>query len=163
MSMATTLALLGKRKAQPLKRKGGRPSKISMGLNPDDQPGWMLGRAIVVLEVVERERANGKGRKVAALVALLEWKRRFPMGKLSLTEVDNILREYQPENRPDLALRVIEKTEQMPEFEMVNGKMRLTGRWETKPVLAFRFDDRPQYPKRGSGKKVNQRFSKRYK
>ena len=163
MSMATTLALLGQSEALLLKHKGGRPSKISRGLNPDDKPGWMLGRAIVVLEVVERERAKGRNRKVAALAAVLEWKRLFPMGKLSLTEVDNILREYQPEDRPDLALRVIDKTEQMPEFEMVDGKMRLTGRWETKPVLAFRFDARPQYPKRGSGKKVHQRFSKRYK
>lgn len=163
MSMATTLALLGQRNTQALKNKGGRPSKISRGLNPDDKPGWMLGRAIVVLEVVERERAKGRSRKEAALAAVLEWKHRFPMGKMSLTEVDNILSEYQPEHSPDTSLRVVGQVEQMPEFEMVDGKMRLTGRWETKPALAFRFDERPQYPKRGSGKKVNLRFSTRYK
>lgn len=157
-----TLALLERRNTQGLKNKGGRPSKISRGLNPDDKAGWMLGRAIVVLEVVERERAKGRSRKAAALAALLEWKRLFPMGKLSLTEVDNILSEYQPEHRPDMSLRVAGQVGQMPEFEMVDGKMRLTGRWETKPVLAFRFDERPEYPKRGSGKKVSQRFSKRY-
>ena len=163
MSMTNTLALLGQRKASVRKRNGGRPSKIGRGLNPDDKNAWMLGRALVVLEVVERVRAEGKSRKVAALAAVLEWKRLFPMGKLSLTEVDNILSEYQPEHRPDTSLRAVRQVAQMPEFEMIDGKMRLTGRWETRPVLAFRFDERPPYPKRGSGKKVNQRFSKRYK
>lgn len=145
----------------PKKNQGGRPSKASMGTDQDTRPAWMFLRDCFVLEAVERERAKGKNRKAAALAAVLEWKRRFPMGKLSVTEVDNILREYQPEGRPDLALRVIEKTEQMPEFEMVDGKMRLTGRWETKPVLALRFDDRPQYPKRGSGAQHRLKYSKK--
>lgn len=169
MNMKVTLALLRQREPKALKNKGGRPSKISKGWEPDAKPGWMLYRASVVLEVIERERANGKSRKAAALAAVSEWKRQFPMsnqfpmgGKLSLTEIDNILSEFQPEQKPEEAWRFVQEFEKRPEYEIVDGKPILTGRWVTMRVLVGRVDKRPPYPKRGSGKKVNLRCSKKY-
>lgn len=168
MTMKATLALLGQREPKAIKNKGGRPSKINQGWEPDTKPGWMLYRASVVLEVVQRERANGKTRKQASLAAISEWKRRFPgmlpltEGKLCLTEVDNILCEFQPEKKPEEAWQFIEKFEQRPEYEIADEKMILTGRWVTMRVLVGRVDKRPQYRKRGSGKKENQQFFKRY-
>jgi hypothetical protein len=159
--MAETLALLGG--ASTKKNRGGRPSKASMGMNHDDFPGWAFFRACVVLYVVEHGRAAGKTRKEAAISAVFAWKNLFPMGRLSTTEVDSILREYQPEGRPDAALRVDKGLDSFPESVIVDGKLRLTGRYERRPVWVMRFDDRPPYPKRGSGRKPKMRFSQRFK
>lgn len=156
-----TLALLRQRDPEHTKNRGGRPSKISKGWDPEDKPAWMLYRACLVLDVVERARMNGKTRKEAALAAIWAWKSRHPMGKLSLTEIDNILREYQPEKTPGVSLRVVEHDVPV-EWEIVDGEIQLTGRWETKRVLTMCYDKRPPYPKRGSGKKIVTQYSKRY-
>lgn len=160
--MDAILALLGGSTPKK-KNRGGRPTKASMGLKADDFPGWVFFRACVVLHTVEHGRAAGKTRQEAALSAVAAWKGVFPMGRLSLTEVDNILREYQPEDRPGAALRVDRGFEDFPESVNVDGRICLTGRWERVPVWVMRFDDRPPYPKRGSGRKPKLRFSKRFK
>lgn len=156
-----TLALLGRSDLGHTKNRGGRPSKISKGWGPEDKDAWMFYRACLVLDVVERARMNGKTRKEAALSAISEWKRRHPMGKLSSTEVDNILREYQPENTPKVSLRIVEHDVPV-EWEIVDGEIQLTGRWETRRVLTMRYAERPPYPKRGSGKKASRQFSKKF-
>lgn len=155
------LALLGQHDSAHPKNRGGRPSKISKGWRPEDKPAWMLYRACLVLEVVERSRMDGKTRKEAALAAISEWKNRHPMGKLSSTEVDNILREYQPERTPRVSLRVVEHDVPV-EWEIVDGEIQLTGRWETRRVLTMCYAERPPYPKRGSGKKAAMQYSRKY-
>ncbi|MCA1977628.1 MAG: hypothetical protein LDL19_00170 [Thiobacillus sp.] len=161
MSMGAILALLGG--ATPKKNRRGRPTKASMGLKPDDIPGWMFFRACVALHAFEHARAEGKTRQEAQLAAIDAWQSIFPMGRLSRTEVDNILRNYQPEDRPGTALRVSRGFEDMPESVIVDGKMCLTGQWKRVPVWVMRFDVRPPYPKRGSGRKTKFRYSKRFR
>lgn len=156
-----TLALLSRRDLELPKNRGGRPSKISKGWGSEDKAAWMFYRACLVLDVFERARTNGKTRKEAALAAISEWKSRHPMGKLSSTEVDNIVREYQPENTPGVSLRIVERDVPV-EWEIVDGEIQLTGRWATKRVLTMCFDKRPPYPKRGGGKKAARQYSKRY-
>jgi hypothetical protein len=160
--MDVTLALLGGA-APKRKNRGGRPTKASMGLKADDFPGWMFFRDCVVLAVVERERAAGQNRNTAIIRAVNEWKALFPTGRLSSTEVDNILKEYQSEKRPDIALRASNTVDTFPETELIDGKLKLTGRWLQMPSIAFRFDDRPPYPKRGSGRKQQLKYSDRFK
>jgi len=167
------------------KNKGGRPSKASKGMNPDARPAWMFLRDCFVLEVVERERiASGKARKQAIEVAIIEWKDCFPDTPLSATEVDNVLSQYQPDKSPITysiglfrtleepvqwvqitrtpdCLRVRETVKLQPEFETVDGVSRWTGRYIEMKWLSFGFDQRPEYPKRGSGPKHKFKFSKK--
>ncbi len=183
--MKATLALLGQGRAGPTKNKGGRPTKASKGMNPDARPAWMFLRDCFVLEVVERERiANGKTREQSIEVAISEWKDRFPDTPLSATEVDNVLSQYQPDKSPITysiglfrtlkepvqwvqvtrtpdCLRVREVVKMEPEFETVDGVSRWTGRYIEMKGLSFGFDQRPEYPKRGSGTKHKLKFSKK--
>ncbi len=187
--MKATLALLGQGHSEPTKNKGGRPSKVSKGMNPDARPAWMFHRDCFVLEVIERERiTNGKTRSQAVEVAIAEWKSRFPDTPLSATEVDNILLRHQAEYPPDMSpivyrlglfrtlkeplqwiqitrmpdrLRVRETVKLEPEFETVDGVSRWTGRYIEMKGLSFGFDERPEYPKRGSGTKHKFKFSKK--
>lgn len=161
MNMRMALALLELRDPLRANRRGGRPSKISKGWKPEDKPAWMLYRACLVLAIVERERLNGKTREGAARAAIAEWKSRCPMGRLSLTEVDNILRKYQPEKKPEVSLRVVEQDVPI-EWEIIDGEIHLTGRWETRRVLTMRYAERPAYPKRGGSKRSFSPFSKNY-
>lgn len=182
--MKATLALLGQGQPSPAKNKGGRPTKASMGMNPDARPAWMFHRDCFVLEVVERERTvNGKTRGQAVKMATEEWKSRFPDVPLSETEVDNILALHQPDKSlivyrlglfrtleepiqwvqitrtPDCLL--VRKTVKLePEFETVDGTSRWTGRYVEMNGLSFGFSTRPKYPKRGSGRKHKLKYSK---
>jgi hypothetical protein len=160
---ATLRQLDAAAKVTPTRNKGGRPTKASKGLNPDDRPAWMAYRDCVVLATVERARAQGKTRGEAALAAIAEWKRRQPLGKLSSTEVDAILSRAQPENLPDDSWRADVQVEPWPETEIIDGKMKLTGRMIDTTGLSFRPAERPNYPKRGSGKRKKFQFSKRMK
>ncbi len=183
--MKFTLGLLGQGKPEPRKNKGGRPSKASKGMNPDARPAWMFLRDCFVLEVVERERiTNGRTRVQAVEAVIAEWKKRFPDTPLSATEVDNILAQYQPDKPPISyrlglfrtleepvrwiqitrtpdCLRVRETVKLEPEFETVDGVSRWTGRYIEMKGLSFGFDERPEYPKRGSGTKHKLTFSKK--
>jgi len=147
----------------PARNKGGRPTKASMGLGQDDRPAWMAYRDVVVLATVERARMEGKTRMAAANAAIDEWKRLQPMRKLSSDGVKAILTRAQPECRPDDSWRAHVQVEPWPETEIIDGKMRLTGRMIDTVGLAFRADKRPNYPKRGSGKRNKFQFSKRMK
>jgi hypothetical protein len=183
--MKATLALLGQGKAGHTKNKGGRPTKASKGMNSDARPAWMFLRDCFVLEVVERERiTNRRTREQAVEAAVVEWKDRFPDTPLSATEVDNVLSQYQPDKpsityslglfrtleeqvqwvqitrTPD-CLRVRETVKMEPEFEIVDGVSRWTGRHVEMKGLSFGFDQRPEYPKRGSGTKRKLKFSKK--
>ncbi len=187
--MKNTLDLLSPERSAPTKKnKGGRPSKASKGMNPDARPAWMFLRDCFVLEVVERERiTNGKTRVQAVAAVIAEWKKRFPDTPLSATEVDNILAQYHPDKSdeppivyrlglfrtleepvqwvqvtrtPD-CLRVRETVKMEPEFETVDGVSRWTGRYIEMKGLSFGFDERPEYPKRGSGTKHRLKFSKK--
>lgn len=153
----------------------GRPSKANMGLGQNDRPAWMHYRDCVVLVVVERERSRGRTMGESALSAIAEWKRRAPAAKLSLkerkrlfkdawkrhfptdklseTEVDNIMARGQPADLPGMAWRVVEQVELWPETEIIDGKLQLTGRMVDIAGLCFRVDERPNYSRRGSGKK----------
>lgn len=181
------LALLGQMQhhSAHTKNRRGRPSKISKGWRPEDKPAWMFYRACLVLAVFERARMGGATREDAALwwpklaaevlagrmggatrkdaatAAINEWKNRHPLRKLSSTEIDNILRYYQPEKTPRVSLRVVEQ-DVLVEWEIVDGEFQLTGRWETRRVLTMRYAERPRYPKRGCGKRVAMQYSKKY-
>lgn len=164
MSMWATLRQLdAAAKGTPTRNKGGRPTKASKGMNPDDRPAWMAYRDVVVLATVERTRAQGKTRMEAALSAIAEWKRLQPMRKLSETEVDNILSRAQPESLPGDSWRAVVQVEPWPETEIIDGKMKLTGRMIDTVGYAFRVGERPNYPKRGSGKRKKFQYSKRMK
>lgn len=164
MNMWATLRQLdAAAKGTPTRNKGGRPTKASKGMNPDDRPAWMAYRDAVVLATVERARMGGKTRMEAALSAIAEWKRRQPLRRLSETEVDNILSRAQPESLPDDSWRADVQAETWPETEIIDGKMKLTGRMIDTVGLSFRVGERPNYPKRGSGKRTKFQFSKRLK
>jgi hypothetical protein len=77
--------------------------------------------------------------------------------------VDNILSRAQPESQPDDSWRADVQVESWPETEIIDGKMKLTGRMIDTVGLAFRPAERPNYPKRGSGKRTKFRFAKRMK
>lgn len=160
--MDATLALLGGATASK-KNRVGRPTRASMGMGPDDIHAWEHFRACVVLETFERARAEGKSRVEARLCAVSAWKGLYPAkGKINPSAVDAIIAKAQPEDRPAVALRVIRTVERFPETETIGGKLRLTGRWIERDAWTFREDQRPDYPKRGTGRKPKLRFSKRF-
>jgi hypothetical protein len=160
--MKATLALLGQGQSSPVKNpapvknKAGRPSKSSKGGKQDDRTKPF--RDFFVLEVMERERASGKSRGQAKQDAIKAWKRKFPMSRLSETEVNSVLALYQPEKSP-FCIRVVEPVKPPPEL-IVDGVIIWSPTWK-QTWLSFGFDERPEYPKRGSGTKHKFNLSKK--
>lgn len=119
-------------------RKPGRPRKFGQ------RPGWMGGRAAFALALYQRARESGMTDRKAKCSAIIEFTRAFPGERLSETEVNRILRHYQPHRRAEVWLgKILSQTEidqTLPRHDQPPERAEVWRRWLEKIIPEMGLD-----------------------